>query len=227
MNASALPFLMIWISNVASLFGCGVITGFGAVLRVGKVQPGERVAVVGIGGVGVNALQAARIAGAGEIHAIDTDIKKRVLRLGATDFINPKKARLKAAHRWLLLLSAFVAVGSSKRDQPPSNDPGGRVVIMGMPSDDDLVSIDAVRFRRSAKSVIGTKMGSAMIREDIPQLIKWYQQGELNLDRLISHRFPLRRLMKHRFASTARVVINFAHVVPQLQGRPCDETRHD
>ena len=97
--------------DTAALLGCGVITGFGAVLRVGKVQPGERVAVVGIGGVGVNALQATHIAGAGEIHAIDTDNSKRELALavGATAFCNPLESTPEGGYD-----AAFVAVGSAR-----------------------------------------------------------------------------------------------------------------
>ena len=198
--------------DTAALLGCGVITGFGAVLRVGKVQPGERVAVVGIGGVGVNALQATHIAGAGEIHAIDTDNSKRELALavGATAFCNPLESTPEGGYD-----AAFVAVGSARVIENAIRliRPGGRVVILGMPSDADLVSINMSDFAGEAKSVIGTKMGSAMIREDIPQLIKWYQEGRIDLDRLISHRFPFEEintaLETARNPGSMRVVLNF------------------
>ena len=209
--------------NVASLLGCGVITGFGAVNRVGKVKKGETVIVTGTGGVGINAIQAARIAGASKIIAIDIadDKEELVRRLGATDFINPKTTDANEAVMALTdglgADAAFVAVGASPAIAAavPMIRAGGRVVIMGMPASDDLVAIDASDLAGSAKSVIGTKMGSAMIREDIPMLIKLYQQGKLELDGLISHHFDFDAINEAievaATPSSLRVVINFAH----------------
>ena len=90
-----------------------------------------------------------------------------------------------------------------------------RVVIMGMPASDDLVAVDASDLASSAKSVIGTKMGSAMIREDIPMLIALYQKGELELDGLISHHFNFDQINEAievaATPSSLRVVVHFAH----------------
>ena len=209
--------------NVASLLGCGVITGFGAVTRVGKVKQGETVIITGTGGVGINAIQAARIAGAAKIIAIDIadDKEDLVRRLGATDFINPMTSDAQEAVMAITegkgADAAFVAVGASAAITAavPMIRAGGRVVIMGMPASDDLVAVDASDLAGSAKSVIGTKMGSAMIREDIPMLIALYQKGELELDGLISHHFNFDQINEAievaATPSSLRVVVHFAH----------------
>lgn len=198
--------------DVAALLGCGVITGVGSVMRVGKVQPGETVAVIGVGGVGVNAIQAAKIAGAGAITAVDTDASKRDLALavGATGFCDPRQDTPPENCD-----AVFVAVGSSKviENAIDMARTGGRVVIMGMPRDDDPVTLNMSDFAGDAKTVIGSKMGAAMIREDIPQLITWYQEGKIDLDRLISHRYPFEEinsaLETARNPGSMRVVLQF------------------
>jgi len=209
--------------DVASLLGCGVITGFGAVTRVGKVQAGESVIVTGTGGVGINAIQAARISGATTIIAIDIaeDKQDLVKRLGATHFINPSKTdaleEVMAITDGKGVDAAFVAVGASKAIAAavPMIRTGGRVVILGMPASDDLVAIDASDVAGSAKTIIGTKMGSAMIREDIPMLIDLYQSGQLELDALISDRFDFEDINaaidKAAMPSSLRVVVQFPH----------------
>lgn len=205
----------------ASLLGCGVITGFGAVMRVGNVQTGENIAVIGTGGIGINAIQAGRIAGANHLIAIDTSPDKEELAtsLGATAFINPMKDDVLASIMALTdgkgLDAVFVGVGASKAIESalPLVRAGGRVVIMGMPASDDLAQIDASDLAGSAKTIIGTKMGSAMIREDIPKLIALYQSGDLALDQLISHRFDFAdvndALAMASSPLSARVVVNF------------------
>ena len=207
--------------DVASLLGCGVITGFGAVSRVGNVTAGETVIVIGTGGVGINAIQAARIRGASTIIAIDIADDKEALvrRLGATDFINPNNTDAQDAVMAITegkgADAAFVAVGASAviAGAVPMVRSGGRVVIMGMPASNDLVAVDAADLAGSAKTIIGTKMGSAMIREDIPMLIDLYQKGELELDGLISHRFDFNQINDAidtaAQPSSLRVVVNF------------------
>ena len=207
--------------DAASLLGCGVITGFGAVSRVGNVTAGETVIVIGTGGVGINAIQAARIRGASTIIAIDIADDKEALvrRLGATDFINPNNTDAQDAVMAITegkgADAAFVAVGASAviAGAVPMVRSGGRVVIMGMPASDDLVAVDAADLAGSAKTIIGTKMGSAMIREDIPMLIDLYQKGELELDGLISHRFDFDQINDAidtaSQPSSLRVVVNF------------------
>lgn len=207
--------------ETASLLGCGVITGFGAVMRVGKVKPGDRVGIIGSGGIGINAIQAARIAGAETIIAMDTSSSKRdlALDLGATHFLNVTEddveTAVKKATDGARLDMVFVAVGVSKAIENALRliRRAGKVIILGMPASDDLTRIDASAIASGAKSIIGTKMGSAMIREDIPHLIELYETGQIVLDRLISHRYPFEKINEAlEMASTpdsARVVLTF------------------
>ena len=181
----------------AALLGCGVITGFGSVMRVGQVQAGDTLAVIGVGGIGINAVQAARLAGAGTIMAIDTahDKADLVRDIGATHFVNPLDENaldaVMAATDSKGLDYVFVGVGASKAIESaiPMIRPGGKIIVMGMPRSDDLATIDMSEVAGSAKSIIGTKMGSSMIRDDIPALIAHHQNGDLELSRLISHRY--------------------------------------
>ena len=206
----------------ASLLGCGVITGFGSVTRVAKVQPGETLAIIGVGGIGINAVQAARLAGASTILAIDTATDKSdlITDVGATDFINPVTEnaleRVMAATNGKGLDYVFVGVGSSKAIESaiPMVRPGGKIIIMGMPSSDDLASIDMADLAGSAKTIIGTKMGSAMIRDDIPKLIAHHQNGAIELNRLISHTFDFADLNEAidmaASPQSSRVVVTFS-----------------
>ncbi len=205
----------------ASLLGCGVITGFGAVSRVANVQSGETLAVIGVGGIGINAIQAARLAKAKTIMAIDTAADKAALirEVGATDFINPMTedalAAVMAATDGKGLDYVFVGVGASKAIESalPMVRAGGTIVIMGMPHSDDLAQIDMADLSGSAKTIIGTKMGSAMIRDDIPKLIAHHENGTIELSRLISHRFTFDNLNEaiEMAASpqSSRVVVTF------------------
>jgi S-(hydroxymethyl)glutathione dehydrogenase/alcohol dehydrogenase len=183
----------------AALLGCGVITGFGAVMRVGKIKLGESVAILGIGGIGINCLQAARIAGASQIIAIDTAEAKEALarKLGATDFINPLQSdavkSIIEATDGARVDAVFVAVGTSKAVETAARmiKAGGRIIMVGIPPNGDLAAIDMGSFVQYSKTIIGTKMGAAMIREDIPKLIALHQKGTIDLTKLISHRFHI------------------------------------
>ncbi|XDZ64618.1 alcohol dehydrogenase catalytic domain-containing protein [Alphaproteobacteria bacterium LSUCC0684] len=207
--------------ETASLLGCGVITGFGAVFRVGNVKSGDRVGVIGSGGIGINAIQAARIAGASTIIAMDASSAKRdlALDLGATHFLNVLEddvaVAVDEATGGEKLDMVFVAVGVAKaiENALPLIRRAGKVVILGMPASDDLARIDASSLASSAQCIIGTKMGSAMIREDIPHLIGLFQEGKIALDRLISHRYPFEdintAIEMAADPSSARVVLTF------------------
>ena len=183
--------------DIGALIGCGVITGYGAVMRVAKVAAGEDVAVIGCGGVGMNAVQAARISGARLITAIDaSEAKKEIcLKLGATHFINPMEDQDYSAAKALSDKGGYdavlVAVGNPKVIEQAVSllRPGGRLVVMGMPPSGEMVEVEMTNLAAYGQSIIGTKMGSAMIREDIPEIIRLYRAGEWELDGLVSHRF--------------------------------------
>ena len=184
--------------DVASLLSCGVITGVGAVVNAGRVKPGEDVVVIGAGGVGLNAIQGARIAGARRIVAVDmTEEKLADARdFGATDGILASEAEPWKALADLTGKGAdavFVTVGVA-----PVYDaalrylaPGGRLVMVGMPASGAMSSYEAGVVAALGQSLIGTKMGDTVLARDIPWLSELYLQGRLKLDELISRRWSL------------------------------------
>lgn len=184
--------------DVASLLSCGVITGVGAVVNAGKVRPGEDVVVIGAGGVGLNAIQGARIAGARHIIAIDMTQEKLAdaRSFGATDGVlasddAPWKVQADLTGRGAD--AVFVTVGSA----PIYDDalrylaPGGRLVMVGMPASGAMSSYEAGIVASLGQSLIGTKMGNTVLGRDIPWLCELYLQGRLKLDELISRRWSL------------------------------------
>ncbi|TWG96870.1 Zn-dependent alcohol dehydrogenase [Mesorhizobium sp. J18] len=183
----------------ASLLACGVITGFGAVVNTARVKPGHHVAVVGCGGVGLNSIQGAAIAGAGTIVAIDLSDSKleAARRFGATHTVNPAKsdaaAEIKAFTAGRGVDFVFVTVGAKPAfdrafDYITKN---GSVVVVGMPPTGVLAEYDPGTLAAWNQKILGSKMGEATIATDIPQLVEHYRAGRLKLDELITGRYPL------------------------------------
>ncbi len=183
----------------ASLLACGVITGLGAVVNTAKVEPGANVVVIGTGGVGLNAVQGAALCGATEIIAIDLadDKLEAALKFGATATINPSKedvgeaVRAKTAGRGADYV--FVTVGAKAAfDQSYSlMGPTGTVVLVGMPATGVMSEIDPGSIAAYGQNIMGSKMGSARIQVDIPNLVSLYKRGRLKLDELITGRYAL------------------------------------
>ena len=183
--------------DVVCVLGCGVMTGIGAVLNTAKVEAGSTVAVLGCGGVGLAAIQGARIAGARQIIAIDPVASRRALALtlGATHEIDPTATDLvktvrkmtpggvhyafECAGRVDTIALAFSMVRAS-----------GTAVVVGVPKMTDEVTLRASGFIQ-AKSLMGSMYGSSNPQRDIPRLIEWYKRGELKLDEMVTHRIPL------------------------------------
>jgi S-(hydroxymethyl)glutathione dehydrogenase / alcohol dehydrogenase len=189
-------------SDVASLLACGVITGFGAVTNTAAIEAGSHVVVFGCGGVGLNAIQGARVSGAQTIIAVDTaDSKLEAARVfGATHVISPRKNDVLAS-----VLShtngrgadyVFVTVGAKTVfDQSYSLlAKAGAVVLVGMPASGVMSEIDPGTMAAYSQRILGSKMGSARIAIDIPNLVSLYQQGRVKLDELISGRYPLEQI---------------------------------
>ena len=184
--------------DAASLLSCGVITGVGAVVNTGQVRPGEVVVVIGAGGVGLNAIQGARIAGASRIIAVDmTEAKLAAAReFGATDGVlatDPKpwnKVR-EAAGR--LADAVFVTVGAIPAfdNAPRYMASGGRMVMVGMPHSGAMSSYEPVVIAALGQQMVGSVMGDAVLTRDIRWMVDLYQQGRLKLDELISGRWRL------------------------------------
>jgi S-(hydroxymethyl)glutathione dehydrogenase / alcohol dehydrogenase len=182
--------------DAASLLACGVITGVGAVVNAGKVRPGQDVVVIGAGGVGLNAIQGARIAGARRIVAVDmTDAKLDDARaFGATDGVLATAATPWRDVQEILGRGAdvvFVTVGAIPAFEaaPRYLATGGRVVLVGMPASGAMADYEPVMIAATGQGLIGSKMGDAVIARDIPWMVDLYRQGRLKLDELISRRW--------------------------------------
>jgi S-(hydroxymethyl)glutathione dehydrogenase/alcohol dehydrogenase len=184
--------------DVMALVGCAALTGWGAVTRIAGVEPGTSVAVVGCGGVGLAIVQAARIAGAAKIVAVDTRPQKLELaeRLGATASYRARPTA-DTARRVRQLTDggvdyAFEAIGRAEtiRAAWDALRPAGTAVVVGIPPKGATVEIDTWGFINE-KSIRGCFLGSARIEEDVPRLVDLYAAGELHLDELVSDRIAL------------------------------------
>ena len=183
----------------ASLLACGVLTGVGAVTNTANVSPGSDVVVIGVGGVGLNAIQGAVLSSAKTVVAIDiADDKLEAAKLfGATHAINSTSEDAMS----IVLHETggrgadyvFVTVGAKAAiDQGVKLlGRGGTAVIVGMPESGVMAEYDPSELASRSQKIIGSKMGSACISTDIPRLAKLYQEGQLKLDELVSGRYPL------------------------------------
>jgi S-(hydroxymethyl)glutathione dehydrogenase/alcohol dehydrogenase len=181
----------------AALIGCGVTTGVGAVLNTARIEPGCTVAVFGCGGVGISAIQGARIGGARRIIAVDQFENKLAMakHFGATDTIDASHADALKEIRTMTnggVDYAFEAVGLKKLAEQcfDSTKPGGTAVIIGMIPVGQKVEIDGPRLL-TERTLKGTNMGGNRFRIDMPRYIDFYLQGRLNLDDMVSKRARL------------------------------------
>lgn len=188
--------------EAAALVACGVITGVGAVVNSAQLRAGQDVVVIGAGGVGLNAIQGARIAGARRIVAVDMSAEKldTAKEFGAThSVLASHKAPWLAAHKALGGRGAdavIVTVGAIPAyDQAPNYlAAGGKVIMVGMPHVGGESTYEPVNFAASGQGMVGSKMGDVVIQRDIPWLVDLYDQGRLKLDELISGRWPLEQI---------------------------------
>lgn len=203
----------------AALMGCAVVTGAGAVLNTAKVKAGEHVAVIGCGGIGLAAINAARIAGAARIVAIDPVPAKRALaeKLGATDSFAPADEGLREAVVALTkggVHHAIEAVGQIAAGELALAllRRGGTATIVGMMPISEKLSMRALDLL-AEKKLQGCLMGSNRFPVDIPRLVDFYLAGRLDLDSVIAERIPLERineaLAKLRTGEAARSVVVF------------------
>ena len=184
--------------DTAALLGCAVLTGYGAVHNAARVRAGESVVVLGLGGVGLAVLQAARIAGAGPIIAVDVSPEKEELarRHGATDFLLSDDRTSKAVRA---LTSghgadhAFECVGRAAtiRAAWSSTRRGGRTTVVGIGRKDDLVSFSALEVFHFARTLSACVYGNSDPAKDIPVLAEHVRAGRLDLDALVTDRITL------------------------------------
>ena len=182
----------------AALVGCSVTTGVGAALFNAKVEPGSSVAVVGCGGVGLNVLQGARIAGASTIIAVDVLEHKLdfACQFGATHTVNA--AQEDATRRVREITDggvdyAFEAYGGGHTTEMAVEmaRKGGTAVIVGLAPVGDKAAIEAVALTRMEKTIKGCYYGSARPHQDMPMLVDMYLRGKLEIDRLVVRRYSL------------------------------------
>jgi len=186
----------------ASLLACGVITGIGAAQNTAKIEPGSSVVVIGTGGVGLNAVQGARLSGATTIIAVDLADSKldAARRFGATHVINSAEQDLNTEVANLTNGAGadyvLVTVGAKQPIEiaPTLLAPNGTAVIVGMPASGVTATIDPVTMAALNQSLLGSKMGTSTIRRDIPELVTSYQNGDLMLDELISGTYRLNEI---------------------------------
>ena len=181
----------------AALIGCAVITGYGAVTRTAGLRPGETVAVVGCGGVGLSAINAAALAGAARIVAVDATPAKAALALafGATDFVdataeNPVKAVRSLTGGGVDHALECIGLASAAEQAFAMVRRGGCATVVGMIPPGQNLSIPGAAFL-GEKRLQGSFMGSNRFPVDIPRLVEFYMDGRLKLDALISRRIRL------------------------------------
>jgi S-(hydroxymethyl)glutathione dehydrogenase / alcohol dehydrogenase len=203
----------------AAVIGCAVTTGAGTIFNACKVTPGETVAVVGCGGVGLATINAAKIAGAGRIIAADPMPEKRALaiKLGATDVVD---AMAPDAAAQIIELTgggvdhAIEAVGRPASAQLAVNSlrRGGTATILGMMPLSEKVGLSAMDLL-SGKKLQGALMGTNRFPVDLPRLVDFYLRGLLDLDSIIAERIPLSQVNegfeKMKAGHSARSVIVF------------------
>ncbi len=203
----------------AALIGCGVMTGVGAVFHTNKVAPGETVAVIGCGGVGLAAINGAAIAGAGRVIAIDMQGSKHNLAMefGATDFIDASEGDVVKKVIEMTrggVHHAFEAIGLAKTAEQAFGmiRRGGAATIIGMIPVGQMVSVPGPAFL-GEKKLQGSAMGSNRFPVDMPRMVDMYMNGKLKLDQMISRRIKLDQVneafVEMKTGSIARSVIVF------------------
>ena len=179
----------------ACYIGCGVTTGVGAVVNTAKVQPGDNVVVFGLGGIGLNVIQGARLAGADRIVGVDVNPAKEEWgrRFGMTDFVNPKVVGEVVAHLVELLDGgadySFDCTGNTKvmRQALECCHRGwGTSIIIGVAEAGKEIATRPFQLV-TGRNWRGTAFGGAKGRTDVPKIVDWYLTGKIEVDPMITH----------------------------------------
>ena len=203
----------------AALIGCGVTTGLGAVFRTARVAPGETVAVIGCGGIGLSAIQGARIAGANRIIAVDMSSSKLELaqQLGATHLVNASETDPVEAVKEITgggVHHSFEAVGlkATAEQSYEMIRNGGQATVIGMIPVGTKIEIDGPALLYE-KTLTGSNMGSNQFRTDMPRYVDMYLDGRLHLDEMVSKTISLEQIndgfADMKSGNVARSVITF------------------
>lgn len=185
-------------AEVAALLGCGVLTGVGTIVNVARVMPGESVVIVGCGGVGLAAIQGARIAGAGRIVAVDVASGPLAMaeRLGATDLLDagqgdPVGAVRRMTGRGADHVVEAIGLPATMTQAIEMVRPGGTAYLVGIAPVGAALSIDAFKTVWFNRTIRGVLMGANRFRRDIPRLAELYLRGALDVESMITSRIGL------------------------------------
>ena len=203
--------------------GCGVTTGVGAVINTAKVRPGDNVIVFGLGGIGLNVIQAARMVGANMIVGVDLNPARRAIaeKFGMTHFVNPGELAGDLVPYLVNLTDggadfSFECVGNvnvMRQALECCHKGWGTSVIIGVAGAGQEISTRPFQLV-TGRTWKGSAFGGAKGRRDVPKIVDWYMQGKLNIDDLITHVMPLARineafdLMHH--GESIRSVVTFS-----------------
>ncbi|WP_017660266.1 S-(hydroxymethyl)glutathione dehydrogenase/class III alcohol dehydrogenase [Baaleninema simplex] len=186
----------------ACLIGCGVTTGVGAVINTAKVEPGSNVVVFGLGGIGLNVIQGARMVGADKIIGVDLNPDKRVLaeQFGMTHFVNPKEVDDVVAH--IIELTdggadySFECIGNvnvMRQALECCHKGWGESIIIGVAGAGQEISTRPFQLV-TGRVWRGTAFGGAKGRRDVPKIVDWYMDGKIDIDSLVTNVVPLERI---------------------------------
>ncbi|MEV2249290.1 Zn-dependent alcohol dehydrogenase [Streptomyces sp. NPDC050147] len=183
--------------DIAALIGCGVTTGLGAAINTAKVEAGSSVAVIGCGGVGVSAIQGARLKGAAQIIAVDPVASRReaALRFGATEAVAPDeladaKQRITAGEGFDYV---FEVVGKSAtaRTAYETTRRGGTLCVVGAGAMDDNLQLNMFELFFDEKKILPSMYGGGDVLQSYERAIALWRAGRIDLESLITHRVPL------------------------------------
>jgi Zn-dependent alcohol dehydrogenase len=179
--------------DVAALMGCAVTTGLGVIFHDAEIKIGQRVAVIGCGGVGLNVIQGAHIHGAGEILAIDRSAVKEKMakRLGASEFSTNMENHVGACFD-VVVDTTGVPANIAHAYELCGED--GKIIMVGQPRRGEALTIPNIADHFKGKTLMDTRGGSTNPNQDIPRYLGLYERGLLKLDELITHRFPLEEI---------------------------------
>ena len=201
--------------------GCGVTTGIGAVIWTAKVEPGSKVIVFGLGGIGLNAIQGARLAGASMIVGVDLNPNRKALaeKFGMTHFVNPKEVEGELVPYLVSLTGggadySFECIGNVKTMRQAlecCHKGWGTSVIIGVAGAGQEISTRPFQLV-TGRNWRGSAFGGARGRTDVPKIVDWYMDGRIDIDSLITHTMPLERIndafdLMHRGESIRSVVV--------------------
>ena len=183
--------------------GCGVTTGIGAVINTAKVEPGSNVVVFGLGGIGLNVIQGARLAGANMIVGVDINPERRAIaeRFGMTHFVNPSEVGKDVVAHLVNLTGggadySFECVGSAplmRQALECCHKGWGVSVIIGVAPAGAEISTRPFQLV-TGRVWKGTAFGGARGRRDVPKIVDWYMDKKIEIDPLITHTLPLERI---------------------------------